>query len=143
MAAETYNVYHNPSHRWYYLNEMEACETHIFKSFDSRKFDGTARGELRCKIPRIQLRDHCALVCPHAAFNNTAAPVDARARESVECLAVVVYPEGTGSEEKVIDCEVSRMSSSVWVQANESALTLRTLMLSSLIAKIRPIAAED
>lgn len=77
-AAETYNLYYNPSHRWYFLNEMGADETFVFKSYDSRMSDDIAR------------------VCPHAAFRDTFAPADSRPRESVECLAIVVYPESHG-----------------------------------------------
>ncbi|ETN40800.1 uncharacterized protein HMPREF1541_05080 [Cyphellophora europaea CBS 101466] len=73
-AAETYNLYHSPSHKWYFLQGMRPEETLVFKSHDSRKTNGTAR------------------VCPHAAFRDPLAPADARPRESVECLAIVVYP---------------------------------------------------
>lgn len=45
MAAETYNVYHSPSHRWYYLDGMRPSETHVFKSYDSRKTESMARGK--------------------------------------------------------------------------------------------------
>lgn len=46
-AAETYNVYHSPSHRWYFANEMGQDETLVFKSYDSRKAMGTARGRTK------------------------------------------------------------------------------------------------
>ncbi|KAI1385932.1 uncharacterized protein F4822DRAFT_432790 [Hypoxylon trugodes] len=78
LTAETYNVYHNPSHRWYYISNMEPTETFVFKSFDSDQSYKVAR------------------VCPHAAFFNANAPKGCRARESVECLVLVVYPEGKG-----------------------------------------------
>ncbi|KAI1422501.1 hypothetical protein F5Y12DRAFT_762382 [Xylaria sp. FL1777] len=78
VTAETYNVYHHDSHRWYYVSGMQPTETLVFKSFDSHRDEETAR------------------VCPHAAFYNPLAPEGARPRESIECLAVVVYPEGTG-----------------------------------------------
>lgn len=45
-----------------------------------------------------------AVVCPHAAFADPSAPADARPRESVECLSLVLYPKGTEVEE---DDEVS------------------------------------
>jgi len=55
IAAETYNVYHNPDHRWYYMDAMQPNETLVFKSFDSRHSDETARGKfVPCHIQRLQ-----------------------------------------------------------------------------------------
>jgi len=54
-AAETYNIYHNPDHRWYYMDAMQPNETLVFKSFDSRHSDETARGKfVSCHLQRLQ-----------------------------------------------------------------------------------------
>jgi len=44
--------------------------------------------------------DGWRVVCPHAAFQNDSAPEDARARESVKCLVLVIYPEGSSVTEE-------------------------------------------
>lgn len=45
ITAETYNVHHNSSHQWYFLNEMGSDETLVFKSYDSQMTDDIARGK--------------------------------------------------------------------------------------------------
>jgi hypothetical protein len=92
-AAETYNVYYNPAHHWYYLNNMGPDETFVFKSYDSRMSNNTARGTAHSVLFCRSVWLTCSKVCPHAAFRDPLAPPDARPRESVECLAIVVYPE--------------------------------------------------
>lgn len=44
MVSETYNVFYNKDHRWYYLGNMTADEAVILKNFDSKDVKGTARG---------------------------------------------------------------------------------------------------
>jgi hypothetical protein len=83
IVSETYNVHHNPAHRWFYLSGQMPHEILVFKSFDSKASKGNAR------------------VCPHAAFENSSATLSARRRESFECLAMVIFPEGTGDVQEV------------------------------------------
>lgn len=75
LVTETYNVYHDNCHRWYFLGDMKPDELLVFKSFDTMAAEGNAR------------------VCPHAAFEHPDTAVNARRRESIECLVYVVYPE--------------------------------------------------
>ncbi|KAH7310950.1 hypothetical protein BKA65DRAFT_518344 [Rhexocercosporidium sp. MPI-PUGE-AT-0058] len=77
VMRETYNVLHNPKHRWYYLEDQQPDEVLIFKTFDTNATKSHAR------------------VCPHAAFCDPAAPDDVRPRESFECLSAVLFPEGS------------------------------------------------
>ncbi|KAF2793954.1 hypothetical protein K505DRAFT_361519 [Melanomma pulvis-pyrius CBS 109.77] len=87
-VVETYNLYYNPANQWYFLNGMGLDETFIFKSYDSRISDDTAR------------------VCPHAAFRDAFAPPNSRPRESIECLAIVIYPESHGINKTQYDEEI-------------------------------------
>lgn len=48
------------------------------------------------------------LVCPHAAFRDPLAPAEARPRESVECLAIVVYPPSDSEDGQDVHEEVSK-----------------------------------
>lgn len=75
IVTETYNVYHDNAHRWYFLGDMKPNELLVFKSFDTMAAEGNAR------------------VCPHAAFEHPETPANARLRESIECLVYVIYPE--------------------------------------------------
>ncbi|KAL3479805.1 hypothetical protein BJX99DRAFT_221806 [Aspergillus californicus] len=77
VIRETYNVLHSDRHRWYYLENQQPDEVLLFKTFDSLSSKGNAR------------------VCPHAAFRDPLAPENVRPRESFECQAIVIYPEGS------------------------------------------------
>lgn len=48
-VGESFNVFHNGSHRWYYLSDQMPEEVLIFKSFDS--LPGVAEGKW---IPKVQ-----------------------------------------------------------------------------------------
>jgi hypothetical protein len=71
-VGETYQVLHNPAHRWYYVPEMQPNEALLLKCFDS-KTDGRAR------------------FAPHSAFIDPAAPPDAPPRESIEVRTLVFH----------------------------------------------------
>lgn len=71
-TGETYNVRHNPAHRWYYAPRMSRDEVLLFRSYDSAD-DGRAR------------------FVPHAAFEDPMAPRNALPRESIELRTLVFY----------------------------------------------------
>jgi hypothetical protein len=71
-VGEVYSVRHSPSHRWYYVPEMQPDEAILLKCFDSAT-DGRAR------------------FTAHSAFENPAAPADAAPRESIEVRTLVFF----------------------------------------------------
>jgi hypothetical protein len=71
-VGETYNVRFNPSHRWYYVPEMQPDEALLLKCYDSRT-DGRAR------------------FLPHTAFEDPTTPADAAPRESIEIRTLVFH----------------------------------------------------
>jgi hypothetical protein len=71
-VGETYQVSYSPTHRWFYVPEMDADEALLLKCFDS-KTDGRAR------------------FAPHSAFTDPTAPTDAPARESIEVRTLVFH----------------------------------------------------
>jgi len=71
-VGETYAVTFNPSHRWYYVPEMQPHEALLLKCFDSET-DGRAR------------------FLPHTAFIDPTAPEDAAPRESIELRTLVFH----------------------------------------------------
>ncbi|KAF2811980.1 uncharacterized protein BDZ99DRAFT_284733 [Mytilinidion resinicola] len=73
VVSETFNVFHNPKHAWYYLSNQMPHESLIFKGFDNA--------------------EKVAKHCPHAAFElmNTWDPD--QFRESVECAFLLVYSQ--------------------------------------------------
>jgi hypothetical protein len=71
-TGETYQVTHNPAHRWFYVPEMRTDEALLLKCFDSRT-DGTAR------------------FAPHSAFTDPTTPADAPPRHSIEVRALVFH----------------------------------------------------
>jgi hypothetical protein len=71
--GETYAVTYNPSHRWFYVPEMQPNEALLLKCYDSRT-DGLAR------------------FAPHTAFDDPTAPADALPRESIEIRSLVFHP---------------------------------------------------
>jgi hypothetical protein len=70
--GETYNVRHNPAHRWFYAPRMSRDEVLLFRCYDSAR-DGRAR------------------FVPHAAFQDPSAPANALPRESIELRMLVFY----------------------------------------------------
>jgi hypothetical protein len=71
-VGETYAVTYNPSHRWYYVPEMQPHEALLLKCYDS-KTDGRAR------------------FLPHTAFVDPTTPEDAPPRESIELRTLVFH----------------------------------------------------
>jgi hypothetical protein len=73
-TGEIYSVFYRPSHRWFYVSEMQPEEVLLLKCYDSR-LDGRAR------------------FMPHTGFQNPACPEDFVPRESIEVRTVVVFDE--------------------------------------------------
>jgi hypothetical protein len=71
-VGETYGVKFNPSHRWFYVPQMQPDEALLLKCFDSAT-DGRAR------------------FAPHTAFEDPTAPADAPPRESIEIRTLVFH----------------------------------------------------
>jgi hypothetical protein len=71
-VGETYAVTFNPSHRWFYVPDMQPDEALLLKCFDSAK-DGRAR------------------FAPHTAFEDPTAPADILPRESIELRTLVFH----------------------------------------------------
>jgi hypothetical protein len=71
-VGQIFSVRHNPSHRWFYVSNMQADEILVFKCWASR--GGNAR------------------YTAHTGFVNPLAPPDAPPRESIEVRTVVIYP---------------------------------------------------
>ena len=71
-TGETYNVRHNPAHRWFYAPRMSRDEVLLFRCYDSAA-DGRAR------------------FVPHAAFEDPTMPRTAIPRESIEVRTLAFY----------------------------------------------------
>jgi hypothetical protein len=71
-VGETYAVTFNPSHRWFYVPDMQPDEALLLKCFDSAT-DGRAR------------------FAPHTAFEDPTAPADILPRESIELRTLVFH----------------------------------------------------
>ncbi|KAI0183517.1 hypothetical protein EV127DRAFT_19631 [Xylaria flabelliformis] len=72
-VAESYNVFYNSRHSWYYVSNQTSEDVLLFKGFDNAKGVST--------------------FCPHAAFElNTGSEVK-EMRESVECAILLIYPK--------------------------------------------------
>jgi hypothetical protein len=71
-TGETYAVTYNPSHRWFFIPEMQREEALLIKCFDSFT-DGRAR------------------FTPHTAFDDPTAPADMLPRESIEVRSLVFH----------------------------------------------------
>src|SRR5579862_6565429 len=71
-TGETYNVKYNPSHRWFYVPEMQLHEALLLKCYDSET-DGRAR------------------FLPHTAFVDPTTTEDAPSRESIELRTLVFH----------------------------------------------------
>jgi hypothetical protein len=71
-TGETYAVTYSPSHRWFFVPEMQRDEALLIKCFDSLA-DGRAR------------------FAPHSAFDDPSAPLDRLPRESIEIRSLVFH----------------------------------------------------
>jgi len=71
-VGETYGVTFNPSHRWFYVPEMQPDEALLLKCYDSAT-DGRAR------------------FAPHTAFDDPTAPANVLPRESIEVRTLVFH----------------------------------------------------
>jgi len=72
-SGETYNVNHNPGHRWKYLKGMTPDELILIKCADS-------------------IQDGSVAICtPHTSFEDPTKPADAKYRESIEVRTLVFY----------------------------------------------------
>jgi hypothetical protein len=71
-TGENYLMTYHPSHRWFYLPEMQPHEVLLLKCYDSAE-DGRAR------------------FMPHTAFVDPTAPTDIPPRESIELRTFVFY----------------------------------------------------
>lgn len=79
QVSETYVFFHE-DHRWYYLSQHQSHEILLFKAFDSKTVDSTAR------------------FCAHAAFQLPDCPPGCTPRQSIECVSLVLYPRGSADE---------------------------------------------
>ncbi len=72
-VGETYAVTYNPTHRWFYVPQMQRDEALLIKCFDSAS-DGRAR------------------FATHTAFDDPTSLPDGPSRESIELRTLVFYP---------------------------------------------------
>ncbi|KAL8747048.1 MAG: hypothetical protein Q9190_001013 [Brigantiaea leucoxantha] len=87
-VGESFNVFHNPKHRWYFVPDQMPHEVLIFKSFDS--LQGVSMGKMKRATPSLTVLTY-ATACPHASFDLDVS--DQRRRESVDMITAVVYPD--------------------------------------------------
>lgn len=73
-VGETYQVAHNPAHRWYYFPRMARDEALVFKVYESAK-DGRAR------------------FTAHSAFEDPTSPPNAAPRESIEMRTIAFFED--------------------------------------------------
>jgi hypothetical protein len=71
-VGENYAVKYNPSHRWFYVPQMQPHEALLLKCYDSET-DGRAR------------------FLPHTAFEDPTVAEDAPPRESIELRTLVFH----------------------------------------------------
>ena len=71
-VGETYQLAHNPDHRWFYFPSMRRNEALVFKVYDSET-DGRAR------------------FTPHTSFNDPTSPADAPPRQSIEARTLAFF----------------------------------------------------
>jgi len=72
-VAETYTLFHNPNHSWYFVSNQTSEDVLLFKGFDNAK--------------------GIASFCPHAAFELDQIDEVTKPRESVECTVLLVHPK--------------------------------------------------
>jgi hypothetical protein len=71
-VGETYQIKHNPAHRWVYFPRMQPDEAIVFKVYDSMT-DGRAR------------------FTPHVSFDDPQSPPNAPARQSIEVRTMAFF----------------------------------------------------
>jgi hypothetical protein len=71
-VGQTYQLKHNPDHRWFYFPEMRRDEALVFKVYESQK-------------------DSRARFVPHTAFDDPGSPAGAPPRESIEARAFAFF----------------------------------------------------
>jgi hypothetical protein len=71
-VGETYQVSHNPDHKWFYFPRMRRDEALVFKVYDSAT-DGRAR------------------FTAHTSFDDPTSPAGARPRESIEVRTIAFF----------------------------------------------------
>ncbi len=71
-VGETYQVRHNPAHRWFYFPEMRRDEALVFKVYDSAQ-DGRAR------------------FTAHTSFDDPTSPPNAPPRQSIEARTLAFF----------------------------------------------------
>jgi hypothetical protein len=71
-VGETYQLAHNPGHRWFYFPQMRRDEAVVFKVYDSLA-DGRAR------------------FTPHTSFIDPTSPGDAPPRQSIEVRTLAFF----------------------------------------------------
>ena len=76
-VGETYQISHNPDHRWYYFPRMTRDEALVFKVYDSEK-DGRAR------------------FTAHTSFEDPTTPPGAPPRESIEMRTLAFFAPDAG-----------------------------------------------
>ena len=73
LTGEVYSFRHNPTHRWFYVSDMQPDEVMLLKCYDSAG-------------------DDKACFTGHTGFQNPACPEIFIPRESIEVRTVVVFP---------------------------------------------------
>jgi hypothetical protein len=71
-VGETYQVRHNPAHRWFYFPAMRRDEALVFKVYDSAK-DGRAQ------------------FTAHTSFVDPSTPLEAPPRQSIEARTFAFF----------------------------------------------------
>lgn len=71
-VGQTYQIAHNPDHKWFYFPNMTRNEVIVFKVYESET-DGRARWTA------------------HTSFNDPTTPADAPARESIEMRTLAFF----------------------------------------------------
>ena len=72
-VGETYQIAHNPDHRWFYFPRMERHEALVFKVYESRT--------------------DVARYTAHTGFEDPTSPTDAIPRESIEMRALAFFDD--------------------------------------------------
>ena len=81
-VGETYQVRHNPEHRWFYFPHMRRDEAVVFKVYESQT-DGRAR------------------FTPHCSFIDPTTPAGAPPRQSIEVRTFAFFETEPGSPLKL------------------------------------------
>lgn len=93
--TETLKVYHNPEHKWYYVNNLGDNEAIMFVQQDlaidggGGEYTSLQLQEVRCKTLADGLE--ISIGVPHTSFKNSQADKDAALRMSIEFRTFVVF----------------------------------------------------